>query len=623
MSYLTPLRLHFAGKFQASPSTVNNNALHFNNATFQPSDQRREAGQTDGWWNPSGDALFRLAECKVTSAFRDGMPVSEDPVLTMRIADTDRKAPGKMADLDPEQQMVSEIWGLEVRICTDDGKNLLRGEYETTAFTELWARDIVDLSNPVGDSKFSAVYQTVLTNVEWFDTSSSPFLEELRKSTDDSELSIKFNVDGYDMTWGSPFFTYGRIVGTIGPQRKNEPKRFTLGRHLMPNLDGNGNPIGQIFFCPAVVDKRTARIIIDAGNSLPTNGVGGPQLDIGNLWMAYRKGAQWQSVGEIDYLKPEWYSNTAGVVALPADRTLTRTELAEIADSPIALFAQSKGAPPPPQPAISEPENGQYVRADRFVFRLNPGEQAEVELWATQWGRPQPGAPVTLTADPSGLQAGTGWPNVAVPLDAISFPPTVTCDNAGRATFSIKASAPNNPRCYIDGQVYGVRPLPAGILSDYPVNPWDFVSLLVWDQFVPDDPITWYGSLQPIFQQYANLYPVMQRFLDLSSFDSICANLQILCLAFGLNMDNPNSMPVTRDLSASKRKAILKWLTTLDADGKPALGTPKPNGECPTAPSGDAGPATLSPQMIARGGKEAAMLRRKGAPNYGVSTEAQ
>ena len=112
MSYLNPLRLHFAGKFQASPSTVNNNALHFNNATFQPSDQRREAGQTDGWWNPSGDALFRLAECKVTSAFRDGMPVSEDPVLTMRIADTDRKAPGKMADLDPEQQMVSEIWGL-------------------------------------------------------------------------------------------------------------------------------------------------------------------------------------------------------------------------------------------------------------------------------------------------------------------------------------------------------------------------------------------------------------------------------------------------------------------------------------------------------------------------------
>ncbi len=36
MSYLDPVRLHFAGRFQADVSTVNNDPTHYNNATFKP-----------------------------------------------------------------------------------------------------------------------------------------------------------------------------------------------------------------------------------------------------------------------------------------------------------------------------------------------------------------------------------------------------------------------------------------------------------------------------------------------------------------------------------------------------------------------------------------------------------
>ena len=35
MSYLNALRLHFAGRFQANVSTVNNDPGHFDNAIFQ------------------------------------------------------------------------------------------------------------------------------------------------------------------------------------------------------------------------------------------------------------------------------------------------------------------------------------------------------------------------------------------------------------------------------------------------------------------------------------------------------------------------------------------------------------------------------------------------------------
>jgi hypothetical protein len=62
--------------------------------------------------------------------------------------------------------------------------------------------------------------------------------------------------------------------------------------------------------------------------------------------------------------------------------------------------------------------------------------------------------------------------------------------------------------------------------------------MLVFDTFVPDDPITWWGSLQPTFQQYANLYPVMALFLDLSD-DSGRENRELL-LAFGLDVRDPN-----------------------------------------------------------------------------------
>ena len=134
------------------------------------------------------------------------------------------------------------------------------------------------------------------------------------------------------------------------------------------------------------------------------------------------------------------------------------------------------------------------------------------------------------------------------------------------------------------------------------------MSFLVWDEFKADKP-TWYGCLQPVFQQYANLYPIMDRFVDLSSYDSISQpeNLVPLTIVFRLDASDPNAMPVTRDLSASKRKAILYWLEHLQ-DGKPALGAQPPAAAAraaarPATPASDAAP----------GGKLAALHRRLAA----------
>jgi hypothetical protein len=621
MSYLGPLRLHFTGTFRAFVSTVNNDPTHFDNAHFEKSFQTPEsATASNGWWNPGGDGTWRLMGCKVTSAhLADGSAANaDDPVLACIIADSDRAVPAKLVDLDPEQQMVSEIWGLEVRIADAQGNTLVRGAYETAAFTDIWNRS----AGGGGDIGGGAAYQSVLTRLEWGDVSKSPFLTALQSAANDGLLSIKFNVDGYNMDSSSPQFASGRLVGSIGPASRAEPKHFVAGRQFLPvgayvPLPNFFVPAGKIGFCAASVDEAAGKIYLDLGNALPTSTAGGSPSDLGALSLSYDSGPDqngyevYVPICDIAYTDKGWYEATAGVVALPADRRLTGDELRAVAANLLVLFLTPSGGTP--APAISESPGGLYVRADRYVFRMNPGDEAEAHLFATRFGRPYAGARIITILDPSELQGGNipgspPSPPVAVPIDAIDFPVRVVTDTHGIAILKIRAKSPGDPRGYLDGQVYGVRSVLEETIfwptTPYPFNPWNFVSLLVWNDFKIDDPPTWFGGLQPVFQQYANLYPVMGRFLDLASYESVVANRQLLLLAFGLGMDDPNSMPVTRDLSDAKRKAILRWLST---DGTPPLGPQPRVVESRLATTAPAQPtATYKPQ----GGKAAAARRR-------------
>lgn len=614
MSYLGPLRLHFAGRFQASTSSVNNDPTHFDNATFLPDFQElqgRGMFPPNGWFDPRGTADFRLIGCSVTSAFlADGSPApADDAVRKMLVADSDRAGPAKIVDLDPCQQMVSMLFGLEVRIADATGASVVRGAFEPGAFFDIWARAPGGFSDPTA----CAYYQSVLTDVEWGDVGSSRFLTALRGASPDGLLSIKFMVDGYNATFGDPEFTRGRIVGTIGPGSLADPAHMVRGRQLVANLNEQELvPEGGINFCTAVVDEAISKVFLDLGNALPTKSPGGDidATTIGELSL---------QVGEValcpvPHESAGWYEQTAGIVALPADRPLTAAELEQIAATPLSLLRTGQTTP-----AVAEASV--YVRPDQFVFRCDPGEDTSVRFYATKLGQPYEGATINLKQDSDGLQPpspqaqypGQAYPanwGVGDPPEALSFPGTATTDGDGVAVVTISTSDPGKPRVYIDGQVYGVT----ATLADgggSPVDPWNFVSLLVWSAFEADDPVTWYGSLQPIFQQYANLYPIMQDFLDLSSYEDVSANVHPLRLAFGLSIEDGNSMPVTRDLSSAKRAAILSWLNDPDLP----LGTPPPATPSPAAmpapgltPAAASDPGSVPPPEP--GGKGAANLRR-------------
>jgi hypothetical protein len=595
MSYLDPLRLHFSGRFLAAPSTVNNNPDYYNNATFLPIYQT----MGPGWWNPEGDSYWRFIGCQVTDAFGpDGTPAAaNDPVRSCMVADSDRSTAGKLADLDSQQQLVSQVWGMLVRIAAEDGTTLMSGRFEPVAFIDLWDR----WPGAGGDIPAGAMYQSVLTDLEWGEVDDSPVLSGLRAASAASGmLSIKFNVDRYDLNFQSPTFTQGKVGGTIGPVKTGEPRHMVQGRQFTTRSGPGGffySPAGGINWCAAVVDEARGKILLDLGNALPLAPAdpsvpSGTMQNLGELSLACLVptpvGVRTVKLGDIDYRQAGWYDRTAGVVEVPATGRLNPAELTAVRDNPLALLLPDPFRKNSKVVAISEPASGLFARADQFVFRLDAGQSAQAEVWATRFGKPLAGAEVLALRDSGGLQGYPGSPPVATPENGLTFPASVTTGPDGRAMLPLTAGDPGNPRDFIDGQVYGVRPTLAATVDDpsYPVSPWHFISVLVWDPFAGDEPPTWHGSLHPVFQQYANLYPVMKRFLDLGDYESVCANRNLLLLAFGLDPHNPNYMPAVRDLSGAKRSVILRWLQEVGADGKPLLGTPPAADAAPPAGAG-------------------------------------
>ena len=213
-----------------------------------------------------------------------------------------------------------------------------------------------------------------------------------------------------------------------------------------------------------------------------------------------------------------------------------------------------------------------------WTFRKNPGEIASVQLLTTKFGAPLRGERVSV--EPCGCdEIFSGGPKVGQP--PLSDPPDLITDENGVAMLDIEAKDPKNNRSFIDGQIYpffySVVGQGKSCSKMCETNPLMLLNslfvILVWDQYTLKgvEP-TWLDDVFPIFKQYANLYPVMtQNFVDLGNYYEVVERRKTIKMSLELDMSHPNHMPVTRDLSASKRRVIVEWLSK----EKPVIGEPK------------------------------------------------
>jgi hypothetical protein len=70
---------------------------------------------------------------------------------------------------------------------------------------------------------------------------------------------------------------------------------------------------------------------------------------------------------------------------------------------------------------------------------------------------------------------------------------------------------------------------------------------------------TW-SHVEPIFRQYARLYPSMTAVFDLGAAGKLRPLLPVIKVALLRDQHALNYMPVTRDLSPDKRGMIIRWI---------------------------------------------------------------
>lgn len=397
-------------------------------------------------------------------------------------------------------------------------------------------------------------------------------------------------------------FPTGYITGTLGPQPGAAPVFYTPSRTLAP--------VGKsiCYFAPFNVSTVNGKSVItlNLGNSLATNkpGYDFATNKMGALKLVYFNQNRSREIslnnavtvagipGNYPGGLPALMKNNAGILDVFIDAALLPKDItpgqanADVLNMPLGLVGVSNG-----QPVIWLAENilGYNLRADQFVYRMNPGirttdqqpmgETAQVSFYVTQFGKPagrialkawklNEKEAITYTEGTLGTGGTRGIKNLSIPQNALKLassdgPATIITDVNGVARLSLQAGNPGSPRASqdIDGQVYFVRYNFAdeGIAKTFTQDANDLVSVQVYTQVnIPEKP-TWDNCIRNILPLYAKLYPIMGRF-RLNDYQYVYQNRIAIKTVLSKPMADPLHMPVIRDLSIPRTNAVINWI---------------------------------------------------------------
>ena len=385
----------------------------------------------------------------------------------------------------------------------------------------------------------------------------------------------------------TPFeFAHGGVVGTIGPHADEEPVYFTPVRMMTPPKRAPAARLylSTCFFAPFRVDRCHDGdvITLNLGNSLPTKSPGGDfDADkLGTLRLCWFELAASETPstgnasllpGDIDYRDTHnFYALGSGIVRFPIGAAYTSKPLGLVRVDDSGNVAEI---------LLHENPQGYYLRADRSVYRMNPGcptkgpsigDTATIDFYVRQFGAPKAGETITVallspdeaqtyTNSTPGTGGSAGVVNLSVPQSALEIVhDTVVTDGQGKAQVTIQAHNPGNPRAYVDGQIYLLRYGLTSAEDDYVQGPDDLISVQIYQDQPDGSRVTWDGCVRDVLAQYGKLYPVMSRF-GLGDYVSVKRNRAKIRAVLAKDMVDTLHMPVTRDMSTSRTEMILKW----------------------------------------------------------------
>lgn len=555
MSYLDAPRLHFSGRFFANPGTLNNWLVNYSPSVplqpaWQGTTERPIVPQYAGYQycNPNGLGYFAWHDCTVKSAVSsDGgllASAATSEVIDARV-ESHRSEVAKIVDLDPDQQSVSQIYGLSLHVALANGASL-SGPLQTAALSDLWYGRVPHLT---GDGAGSGVFQTVMPaeKLIWSNLGRSRFLREL-KAQSEAGLSVKWMADAYQANNVHPQFNFGRLVGTLGPAKKGEPLRFVAGRRLLP-VDRRFGP------APWILDTERAVARIDLSNSVPLQAPGGESYPLGSMFAVILDADGTHLLPPpIDYTRRHLEQASA-----ISDIWLTDQQLKGLFDNRLGVAIISPDGRR--HLVLAEHPSRKWANVDQTWLRMMPGETASVDIHARRGNGPLAGEKLAIRL----LSDNSNGRDNNRPSSAVTFDQEVTTDAQGRAVLNVTANVPEPlppQRRVIDSQVYFLG------------GPWQewgelhaqsgggVLTVLVFGDFVaPQDP-NWDDHIGPLLRSFARLFPGMKSIVDLASYDQVVKNADRLKRVLSYPLDHARYMPVTRDLSPAKVEMILAWIDT-------------------------------------------------------------
>lgn len=392
-------------------------------------------------------------------------------------------------------------------------------------------------------------------------------------------------------------FLYGKATGSVGPVEKFESTFFVRNRMMCPQPSWvsqlpakavpqlTGNPC---YFAPFFTSADGKSVVVNLGNSLPTDVPGFTPWEevLGELWLvALPKGKispnEATPLAQIPH-DEQFISQNAGFFSATLEE--------DVSDLPLGILSVLPSGDK--HLLLAENKDGHYLRADQFVYRMNPGmstttefprgDTASVDIHVLKFGQPvKDGTQITMTMmteteallytpNTLGTSGSNGIKNVSVPQDALKLTPKNPPDNpaSGKptsvtvnsiATFNLSCTPPGNPRHYVDGQVYFLN---YGF-GDPSIGPFfiqnqnDLVSIQVYNEKAEEAPAD-------ILAKWGRLYKIMNFLTDEGKVKQIDRRNMIKLL-----LEKPftelQHMPVTRDMSEPQRAKIVSWINELNS----------------------------------------------------------
>lgn len=567
MSVLDCPRLVFSGEISWDPIVTNNSPTNYDETTAEnlplgESAKKYRAAAIDqvtsgGNWNPHGTHRSVFFDTFVSGAELEDGPSEDDKVLGVPVSFS-----GMLVDLEPYGVTSSQLFFDEMSFgipggCQVAGRRATRftdryinfgrnpsvqmiaggaGITWQTCFPadhlQLHAHDSLVIQ---GLSKALKEEDVLGLMVRWHAFRTVYFNDlDLSNGSAEAKAAEKLLQDKLKKGGWQPNPARSLLVGSLGIWRRDDPIHEPGDRALIP---AGAKLSDGADFGPSFAKVGSGRITVDLGSFVPEKNHEADKHDVGDLSLVAVNAGKTVSLGTIAYgsYDKTAYGKNAGILSLD----LTVDQVAAANDGKLQIL-DSCGV------LLGNEETLRAISSDPNLY-LDEGTSAESQVRIYQKGIPA-GAGVEVQ-----LVAFSGCSSKPV-----GQPKKTDADGVVRFKFAAQAA----------GVVqYGFGFPPASAPTQLTTTSVTYMSVRVLpaDEDIAALPATWENVYGKVLENWYAMAPCMDNWLLLNDPEMVKRYGPIVKRLTGEdNFESFLYMPVTRDLSAGKRRLLYRYL-----DGQP------------------------------------------------------